>query len=116
MQQQKPCGRRCDKTRYRGRREGIDAFEVHGRIGELSFVDEVEGGVQEVGGQLEGLRGEAREGVAAGFGGAEGEGEEGLIAGGEDGEVVGHFLVMGGEELGGVGRIRWSGGHWGVRC
>lgn len=34
---------------------------------------------------------EARDAVAACFGGAEGEGEEGVVVGADDGEVIGHF-------------------------
>lgn len=95
VQQHEAGGGGRDEAGDRGGREGVDAFEVHGRVGELGLVDEVEGGVDQVGAQVEGLGVEARGGVAAGFGGAEGEFEEGLVPRGDDGEVVGHFWGWG---------------------
>ena len=76
--------------------EVIDALQVHGVVGELEVVEEVEGGVREVGVHEEGFGAEARVAVAAGFGGAEGVFEDGLVPRVYYAKVVGHVCGGGG--------------------
>lgn len=72
--------------------EAVDALEVHGVVGKLDVVDEVERGVGYEGVHASRFRAEAGDAIAALLGGAELELEKGLVACIYYAEIVGHCL------------------------